>query len=266
MSKFYLAPITDRRVFGGLVRLQVECPPLAMQVRPGQALLIRCSDPGSDDPLLRRAIYCAGNDQADGMLTLLISDDERGRGWLARQHPGATLDIFGPVGRPFELEARTGNLLLVGAGNGLAALVALAQQAVARRLSVVLLAAAPSDDLLLPPFLLPSEVEYQSTTGNLLDLIDQQPGDRRLPANIAASPILWADQICAALPSEALRPFAEVLRIRRLRWSRDFAHVLLPGELPCGNGACLGCLVETRKGWRTRCKDGPVFDLRSLVV
>ncbi|MGB9632969.1 MAG: hypothetical protein ACPL8I_06560 [Chloroflexaceae bacterium] len=34
--------------------------------------------------------------------------------------------------------------------------------------------------------------------------------------------------------------------------------------MPCGVGACQGCLVETRDGARLGCKDGPVFDLRDL--
>lgn len=264
MSKWYLAPVTERRVFGELVLLEVQCPPLATQTRPGQGLLVRCADPASADPLLRRTLFCAGSDQGQGTITLLVADDEQGRGWLSRQHPGALLDIFGPVGRAFELDGRTGNLLLVGEGNGLAALVGLAQVAIARHMSVMLLAAAPHDDLLLPPFLLPPDVEYQSTTGAVLDLLDARPGDRRLPATVAASPLLWADQVCAALPMETLRTLSDLVRARRLRWSRGFASVVLDGTMPCGTGACFGCLMETRDGWRTRCKDGPVFDLRSL--
>ncbi|NJM07388.1 hypothetical protein HC891_16190 [Candidatus Gracilibacteria bacterium] len=64
--------------------------------------------------------------------------------------------------------------------------------------------------------------------------------------------------------STALLNSKKTVRAGRLRWQRGFAEVLLAGQLPCGTGACLACLVETRDGLRTRCKDGPVFDLRAL--
>jgi dihydroorotate dehydrogenase electron transfer subunit len=76
--------------------------------------------------------------------------------------------------------------------------------------------------------------------------------------------VQWADQICAGLPEEQLRPLADAVRAGRMRWQPGFAQVALAGAMPCGVGSCLACLVETRDGWRTRCKDGPVFDLRAL--
>jgi dihydroorotate dehydrogenase electron transfer subunit len=32
----------------------------------------------------------------------------------------------------------------------------------------------------------------------------------------------------------------------------------------CGTGICYSCAVETRKGVRLVCKDGPCFDLRDV--
>ena len=49
------------------------------------------------------------------------------------------------------------------------------------------------------------------------------------------------------------------------RSERGFASVLLEGPLVCGVGACGVCAVETRKGMRMLCSDGPVFDLRDMI-
>ncbi|MBA3377734.1 MAG: dihydroorotate dehydrogenase electron transfer subunit, partial [Chloroflexia bacterium] len=35
--------------------------------------------------------------------------------------------------------------------------------------------------------------------------------------------------------------------------------------MACGVGACLGCVVETIRGIRTSCVDGPVFEMDELV-
>jgi dihydroorotate dehydrogenase electron transfer subunit len=54
---------------------------------------------------------------------------------------------------------------------------------------------------------------------------------------------------------------AEAMRPLRLRRS---VQVLLEERMGCGTGICYGCAVETRKGMRLVCKDGPKFDLRDV--
>ena len=36
-------------------------------------------------------------------------------------------------------------------------------------------------------------------------------------------------------------------------------------EMACGLGACLGCVVETRRGMQTSCVQGPVFDMDDVL-
>ena len=42
-------------------------------------------------------------------------------------------------------------------------------------------------------------------------------------------------------------------------------YVSLERRMACGMGACLGCSVETKKGNKRACKDGPVFDSEELI-
>ena len=37
------------------------------------------------------------------------------------------------------------------------------------------------------------------------------------------------------------------------------------GTMACGLGACLGCSIETKNGFKTVCHDGPAFDLDEVV-
>ena len=39
----------------------------------------------------------------------------------------------------------------------------------------------------------------------------------------------------------------------------------LEAHMACGVGACMGCVVQTTKGYRRVCKEGPVFKLDELV-
>ena len=36
-------------------------------------------------------------------------------------------------------------------------------------------------------------------------------------------------------------------------------------RMACGVGACLGCMVRTRAGWKPSCTEGPVFSFREIV-
>lgn len=257
--------IIERRAAGALTLLTLLAPDLARAARPGQLALARCAPAGSADPLLRRPLFLAGADGIAGTLELLVAPEERGLAWLAAQPAGARLDLYGPVGAGFGLDGRTRNLLLAGAGQALPALFFLARLAVARQIAVVLLAAAPSDELLPPPFLLPPDVEYQTSEAGEAGLAGLLGGGRRspLPA-LTGSPIAWADQACLALGEQLVAPVSAAVRAGKLRWERGFAQVALAGPMPCGVGACQSCLLETRAGLRLRCKDGPIFDLREL--
>ena len=245
--------------------LTLHAPDLARSTQAGQYLLVRCAEQGSYDPLLRRPLFIAAAEPALGQIGLLYEPSERGLVWLSRGRAGDTLDVIGPLGRPFALDARTRNLLLVGSGPGLAALLLLAR-AGATRGAVTLIAGADHADQLPPPFLLPGEVEYQTVPGlQIADFRLQIEGSRTLSAiyNLQSA-ITWADQIFAALPHEQLLALRESIGRVKYRWERGFAGALLEGPIVCGVGACGVCAVELRRGMRLLCADGPVFDLRDV--
>jgi dihydroorotate dehydrogenase electron transfer subunit len=251
--------ITDQRPATPQLRwLTLAAPELAAHTRAGQYLLVRCAEEGSYDPLLRRPLFVAAAEPALGQLGLLYAPLDRGLAWLSRGRAGDALDIVGPLGHPFVIERRTRNLLLIGQGSGLAALLFLARAAVAAGCAVTLLAGALTDAVQPPSFLLPGAVEYQSTLGPVTDLLPIASGS-------ALHPIAWADQVFAALPSELIPALRDAIRTIRYRWERGFASVLLDGPIICGVGACGVCTLYLRKGPQTRCHDGPVFDLRDLT-
>lgn len=245
--------------------LRLHAPELAQAVRPGHVVMVRCAPISSADPLLRRPLFLVGADRATATITLLITPTEPGLAWLAAQPVGSQLDLYGPVGQPFTLDGRSQRLLLAGSGSALPSLFFLATQAVMRRHEVVLLAAATDLSYLPPPYVLPSEVEYQTSDQAATGLIAMLTTSTQtaLPT-LSDNPLAWADHLALALDLPLIDPLIEVVRMGRIRWQRGFAQVALAGSMPCGLGLCQACSCETRDGPRLRCKDGPVFDLRDL--
>jgi dihydroorotate dehydrogenase electron transfer subunit len=188
-----------------------------------------------------------------GEISLMFAKVGKGTRIMAESRPGDLLSVVGPLGTGFKLEPKTRNVLLVGGGLGMAPLVALADKAISREMTVTLLAGARTEANVVPASLLPAEIEYVVCTD------DGSHGRAGFVTNAVRDFADWADQIFACGP----RPMIEALAGLRLSSAKS-VQVALEEHMACGLGACLGCVVKTRKGLERVCRDGPVFELGDL--
>jgi dihydroorotate dehydrogenase electron transfer subunit len=233
----------------------LACPPVAKGASPGRFLMIHCAE--GHDPLLPRPMSCHRFREGRGERQFAILYDVRGRGtaWLSDRKTGDQLTVFGPLGRGYSVSRDAQNLLLVGGGLGIAALISLADEAVVAGKSVTLLQGARTAGKLYPPDLLPHEVEALSATD------DGSAGHHGYVTDMLPQHLSWADQVFACGPTSMFAGMAQVIREAR---SRKPVQALLEERMGCGTGICYGCAVFTRRGVRLVCKDGPRFELRSV--
>jgi dihydroorotate dehydrogenase electron transfer subunit len=159
---------------------------------------------------------------------------------------------WGPLGRGYSVRPSTQHMLLVAGGIGVAPLVWLAEDAVAAGKSVVTVLGGRTKEQIFPSKLLPKEVEVVITTE------DGSLGRQGLATEAFVEQLEWCDQAFACGPNAMFQAMAEVMRGHKT--SRP-VQVLLEERMGCGTAICYGCAVETRKGMRLVCKDGPRFDL-----
>lgn len=248
-------PITAaRRVGPGVSLLELSAAEIAQRARPGQFVMVRCSD--GDDPYLRRPLPIFA--LTAPTISLLVRADDTARRWLARQQPGQAISVLGPCGEGYNVLSSTRRLLLVAEGMAVTALAALAAQAVASGVAVTLLAGAPSARTAMPANLLPPEVEYNIATA------DGSLGHKGNVAALLPDIIRWPDQVCAAGSPALYHSLAEAIARQRFLVDRDFAQVWLLGATGCGTGLCQGCTVETKRGPVLSCREGPVFSLKDI--
>ncbi len=221
----------------GLFRLTLEVEPrLAQACAAGRYLMLRVGF--GSDPYLPRPLWARRT--AANAVSLIVQVQGSGTLWLAGRRPGDRVELYGPLGTQLALPPRTQRLLLTGDLQGMNCLLALADEALARSVEVAMvLYPAPSEGVVR---LLPPDVE-------LLSLVD-------------ADALQWADALYCAGGTQHL---AELQGVLRSSGSRVPAHALVHTPLACGVGACYGCRMETRKGARLACLDGPAFPLRELV-
>jgi dihydroorotate dehydrogenase electron transfer subunit len=161
--------------------------------------------------------------------------------WL----PGTQLALRGPLGKGFQLPPAARFVALaafsapsrVRRGENPARLLALVEPALAQNTAVILL----TDD---PPDGLPAAIEIS-------------------PLAVLAETLRWADYLALDLPRASLP--AALKLILDASYSGN-GQAFIETSIPCaGMAECGVCAISLRRGYRLACKDGPVFDLKTLL-
>jgi dihydroorotate dehydrogenase electron transfer subunit len=222
--------------------------------------------------LLPPALAIAGLDRVAGIIQLVVGP----RPWLrdlAGLRPGDPAVLEGPLGRGFDLDARSRHVLAVADVEGLPVVRGLLADALEAGRRVTLLLGAPSAAQVWPSSLLPDEVEYVVATE------DGSLGHPGLVTDLVPRYEAWADQCVAAGSRSLLESLATLARGRDARLGvarlgrrpgrrgvtmsrpgrrRAWLQLALPHEAGCALGVCLGCVVSGRDGALRVCREGPV--------
>jgi dihydroorotate dehydrogenase electron transfer subunit len=252
-----------------------HAPSLALGSRAGQFVHVKAGD--LSGLVLRRPFSINTADQSTGTITIHFRTIGRGTEWFTHLRPGDTIDMLGPLGRPFEVDSRSRHLLLIAGGLGMAGVRALADEAIRDGRQVTLLFGAATARDVYPTSLLPDEIEYVVATD------DGSMGHKGYVTDLVQDYEAWADQAFACGPEPMLRALARLVTTRRDRLGvaklgrkrgagkgdpvgspaarrKAFLQVSMEQRMGCAVGACLGCVVMTNSGTPQRvCREGPVF-------
>ena len=252
-----------------------HAPALVTGSRAGQFVHVKTGDLSGF--VLRRPFSINTADLASGTMTIHFRTVGRGTEWFTHLRPGDTIDMLGPLGRPFEVDPRSQHLLLIAGGLGMAGVRALADEAIRDGRQVTLLFGAASARDVYPTSLLPDEVEYVVATD------DGSMGHHGYVTDLVPGYESWADQAFACGPEPMLQALARLAATRRTRMGvaslgrkrgagkavprgspaarrKAFLQVSMEQRMGCAVGACLGCVVMGSSGTPQRvCREGPVF-------
>ena len=260
--------------------LRTEAPECARHARPGSFVHVQVA------PFrpLRRPISIMRTSPDGGWVEILYKVVGEGTRLLAQRRPGETLDILGPIGRPFSFHPGRRRPLLIGGGVGMPPMIFAAQQ-------------LAGDRRFDPLVILGSEVPFPFRPEPSKILLPDMPD-----GVIAGMPLLDEWGIPGRLASQQAFPgchqgyvtdlarhWLQSLDADNLGQVELFAcgphpmleavaalaaefglpcQVSLEEFMACGVGGCAGCAVEvaTPEGVRMQrvCVDGPVFDARAV--
>ena len=166
--------------------------------------------------------------------------------------PGEDAWVVGPLGIGFRDPAPGGRALLVGGGIGVAPLVIWEQALRARGTRTLTLLGFRSA---------PFTEAARLFEGERAVATDDGTGAERqgLVTDLVREHLAPGDEVYACGPP----PMLEAVR-RICEDSAVPGQLALEAGMACGFGACFGCVVRTRHGYRRLCVDGPVVTAADL--
>lgn len=260
MKQMHMRVLSNQQVSDRYWHMVVDAAGLDAEVMPGQFFNIRCS--GETYPLLRRPFSIYRINRNEQTLEFLYLVKGLGTKRLTERKAGETVDIFGPLGRSFELQDGWKTVLLVARGVGIATLAALAQDAAEKGIrAAAILSARSRNDLLAAETL-------QGFGAHVYKVTEEDGNSDVKSVHRLIEQILAEHEIDAAFTCGSKR-LSRLLQ--DVTASRGIpAQIALEEHMGCAMGVCFACVCDVREGEALKtvrvCKEGPVFPLEKVVL
>ena len=226
---------------------------LSAIIKPGQFLNIRVSE--NSFPLLRRPFSIC--DVEGEHIYLMFNILGEGTKILAKKNPGDLVDILGPLGNGFKIDGDFETAIIVAGGLGAAPFPYLTRKLIDKKSIISFVGGRTMDDVITYNL----ENSFTSTdngsfgfNGTVVQLLEnnlEKFNDKSV-------------KVFACGPNRMLRALKELC----LKHNLD-CEVSTECAMACGFGICQGCSIESTtqsEKYLLVCKDGPVFNIKDVVI
>lgn len=248
--------ISNERVSGEYYLMTMKCPELAKISLEGQIVHVKCGE--HSDAYLRRpfCIYRFNLDNETVELLYLVKG--KGTRIMTEFKVGDTVDMLGPGGNHYELDADAPAIAVISRGVGIAAIVALAEKARIQGKEVLAVLSGKTKDAIVANDVLKdigckvfvvTDDDDSSAVDNVKAILSE---------NIEA---LSIKQLFTCGSNRINKLAKELARQYDISAFASFEE-----HMACGLGVCKGCVHKTIDGQKTVCKDGPIFNLEEVLL
>ncbi len=223
---------------------------LVQEMTPGQFVHVKVGD--SFEPLLRRPISIANINKETNEFTMIYRAEGRGTSLMALRQTGNELDVLGPIGNGFPVDAcpEGGTALLVGGGIGVPPLYELSKQLNARGIRTIHVLGFQTENVTF------YEEQFSALGETHYVTVDGTKGTKGFVTTVLdeLNPDFDVFYSCGPLP---------MLRALEAYYPEKPGYLSFEERMACGIGACFACVCDTtdkhEKDYVKVCSDGPVF-------
>lgn len=238
-------------------RLVLHAPEIAREAKAGQFCMLEVQE--GYYPFLRRPM-CFERIFKDS-ISILYKVEGEGTRLMSKLTAGQTIGIQGPLGKPFPLDGNVDRHIMVAGGIGIAPFPALAEAIIGKLGKVPeVIIAARTEALLI------CEKDFRQMGCKVhLATDDGSAGEKAFASEVLQRLAPGGGTVvycCGPMPMmRATHLVCEGLGVTCL--------ASLEAEMACGDGVCLGCVVEANVEIEAErmvrvCYDGPVFDSKLI--
>ena len=249
----------------GYRMLVLAAPQIAAAATPGQFVHVKV--PSLEDSALRRPFSIFDADASAGTVTVLYKMVGRGTAALAKELPGAALEVIGPLGFGFPVTCE-GVPLLVGGGYGVAPLYFLAKRLLAQGVAekpILFVGGRTKGDLLEIERFRALGMEVRTATNDGSEGVKGFVTEPLDDALIALREQGKKFEFFTCGPDGLLKAVSQ-----RAVGTGSKGWISMDRHMICGVGACFACIQKIvgpdGKPFNARCcVDGPVFAAKDIV-
>lgn len=250
--------ILDVRRAGQYFVISMTAPGIPERTRAGQFLTVGIG--GEESGLLLRrafAIYRVNTTGVyGGTLEIVVSPHGKGTRWLSERRRSDSIDIVGPLGKPFAIPKDPVACVLVGGGYGSAPLLLLAEALRERGCRVDVVIGAATEEKLFGTL----EIKRVSSTVTMVTE-DGSMGEQGRVTDVLGDVIQKANAsvVYACGPMGMLAAVADISSELQV-----YSQCSVEEAMACGIGICMTCVLPViGDDGVTRmvrsCVDGPIF-------
>lgn len=231
-----------------IFEMDVEAPLIAKKSKPGHFLIYRLHEKGERIPLT-----VADFDREKGTITIVFMVVGVSTKELSLMNVGDyILDFVGPLGNPAEIE-KFGSVVLVGGGVGIAPIYPQARALKEKGNYIISIIGARTKSLLF------WEDRMRSVSDELIICTDDGSYGRKALVTEALKDVMHrANRVIAIGPPIMMKFCCETTKGNPEKGIKPIeTWVSLNPIMVDGTGMCGGCRVDTKKGVKFGCVDGP---------
>lgn len=239
--------INNIKLSNDIYQITIESPEIAQSATPGQFVSILC-----EDLVLRRPFSISNTDQ--DFFQVIYKIKGKGTRYISNLKSGDLIDFIGALGNGFNITNE--RALLLGAGVGIAPVLFLSKVLEKERIPYFLMAGFQEmikiDALNPANSCLITEDGSSKFKGRVIDYL-KEAVEKHKP-----------EKIYTCGPEPVLKYIVNIANEYNIK-----TEIALEKKFACGTGVCMGCVVKIKENNTARnkriCKDGPVFEGRSVV-
>lgn len=255
MRKESMRVISHKELAPAIFELTLEGQLVKEMKEPGQFVHIKTSD--SHDPLLRRPISISSVNPKENSFTIIYRAGGKGTKLLSFKKENETVDVLGPLGQGFPVDAvKSGETaLLVGGGVGIPPLYQLSKMLVDKGVKVIHILG----------FATKSAVFYDQEFSNLGEtFVTTEDGTYGIKGYVT-------DVMKDLTDYEAIYSCGPIPMLKALKagYSNHKLYISLEERMACGVGACYACVCHSSEegtSYKKICSDGPVFRAEEVIL